>query len=120
MPTPSSASGERHRDFYFFYGARTRNDLFYLDRFAGIAADNPKFTFVPVLSHAADDSGWDGERGFVHEAVGAHLRRLGLGEDADVYACGPSPMIDALNPVLQMNDIDSERIYFDRFTPAST
>ena len=112
------ASGEE-RPVYFFYGARTRNDLFYLDRFSRIATDNPRFTFVPVLSHAGEDSTWDGEKGFVHEVVGAHLRRLGLGEDVDVYACGPAPMIEALTPVLQMNDVDSERTFFDKFTPAS-
>ncbi|MDQ0475090.1 2Fe-2S iron-sulfur cluster-binding protein [Labrys wisconsinensis] len=112
------ASGE-DRPVYFFYGARTQGDLFYLDRFAGIAADNPRFTFVPVLSHAGEDATWDGEKGFVHEVVGAHLRRLGLGEDVDVYACGPAPMIEALTPVLQMNDVDTERTFFDKFTPAS-
>jgi propane monooxygenase reductase subunit len=77
------ASGEE-RPLWFFYGARTRNDLFYLDRFAEIAARTSHFTFVPVLSHAADDGQWGGEKGFVHEVVGAHLRRLGLGEDVDV------------------------------------
>ncbi|MDQ0391922.1 FAD-binding oxidoreductase [Labrys monachus] len=111
------ASGEQ-RPVYFFYGARTRNDLFYLDRLAEIAAQNPDFTFVPVLSHAGDDGDWQGEKGFVHEVVGAHLRRLGLGEDVDVYACGPAPMIEALTPVLNMNDVEAERTFFDKFTPA--
>jgi propane monooxygenase reductase subunit len=113
------ASGEE-RPLWFFYGARTRNDLFYLDRFAEIAARTSHFTFVPVLSHAADDGQWGGEKGFVHEVVGAHLRRLGLGEDVDVYACGPAPMIEALTPVLQMNDIETERTFFDKFTPAGS
>jgi propane monooxygenase reductase subunit len=111
-------SGEG-RPIYFFYGARTRNDLFYLDEFEEIAANNPEFTFIPVLSHASDDNAWEGEKGFVHEAVGAHLRRSDLGEEVDVYACGPSPMIEALTPVLQINGIDSDRIFFDKFTPAS-
>lgn len=112
------ASGE-DRPVYFFYGARTRNDLFYLDEFARISSETRNFTFVPVLSHAADDAEWEGERGFVHEVVGAHLRRLGLGEAVDVYACGPAPMIEALTPVLHMNNIESDRVYFDKFTPAS-
>jgi propane monooxygenase reductase subunit len=107
------------RPVHFFYGARTRNDLFYLDRFAELAAEHPEFTFVPVLSHAADDTAWDGAKGFVHEAVEAHLRDAGYGEDVDVYACGPSPMIEALTPVLHMNDVASDRIFFDKFTPAS-
>jgi propane monooxygenase reductase subunit len=111
-------SGE-DRPVYFFYGARTRNDLFYLDEFARMASEIERFTFVPVLSHAADDTEWDGERGFVHEVVGEHLRRLGLGEAVDVYACGPGPMIEALTPVLFMNDIESDRVFFDKFTPAS-
>ncbi|WP_315766787.1 MULTISPECIES: NADH:ubiquinone reductase (Na(+)-transporting) subunit F [unclassified Bradyrhizobium] len=113
------ASGE-DRKVRFFYGARTRDDLFYLDRFAEIAAAFPGFSFIPVLSHAADDREWRGARGFVHEAVHAHLRGEGGGEDADVYACGPSPMIDALTPVLQMSGVDPERIFFDKFTPANT
>ncbi|MGJ4943929.1 FAD-binding oxidoreductase [Bradyrhizobium sp. HKCCYLS1011] len=113
------ASGE-DRQVCFFYGARTRNDLFYLDRFAAIAAACPSFSFIPVLSHAADDQAWEGQRGFVHEAVHAHLRSAGGGDDADVYACGPSPMIDALTPVLQISGVDAERIFFDKFTPANT
>lgn len=112
-------SGE-DREVHFFYGARTRKDLFYLDRFADIAAHNPRFHFVPALSSADDDPDWDGERGFVHEVLNAHLRRLELGEEADVYACGPEPMIEALVPVLQMNDIASDRIFFDKFTPAGS
>jgi propane monooxygenase reductase subunit len=112
------SSGEV-RPVHFFYGARTQSDLFYLDRFAEIAANHADFAFVPVLSHAADDAAWSGEKGFVHEVVGAHLRKSGCGGDVDVYACGPSPMIEALTPVLQMNDVDSDRIFFDKFTPAN-
>lgn len=111
------ASGEE-RPVHFFYGARTQTDLFYLDLFAEVARSNPRFTFIPVLSHAPDDAAWQGERGFVHEVVDDHLRRFAYGEDLDVYACGPEPMIEALTPVLQMNDVSSDRIFFDKFTPA--
>lgn len=112
------SSGEV-RPVRFFYGARTQNDLFYLDHFAELAAKHPEFTFVPVLSHAADDTAWCGAKGFVHEAVGEHLRGADYREDVDVYACGPSPMIEALTPVLQMSDVELDRIFFDKFTPAN-
>jgi propane monooxygenase reductase component len=112
------ASGEQ-RPVYFFYGARTQQDLFHLDRIAAITEAHPEVTFIPVLSHAADDPSWRGERGFVHERVGAKLKELGLGGAGDVYACGPPPMIDALNPVLFMHDFELERIFFDKFTPSS-
>lgn len=112
------ASGER-RPVYFFYGARTRRDLFYLERIAALTGRHPEIAFVPVLSHVADGDAWDGERGFVHERVAAKLRELGLHGAGDVYACGPPPMIDALNPVLFMNGFEIERIFFDKFTPSS-
>ena len=112
------ASGEQ-RDVYFFYGARTRGDLFYLEKIDQLVAANSDLTFVPVLSEAADDADWTGEKGFVHEVVDAHLKRLDLDGEGDVYACGPPPMIDALMPVLFMNDFDTDRTFFDKFTPSN-
>jgi propane monooxygenase reductase subunit len=112
------ASGE-DRPVHFFYGARTRRDLFYVEEIAAIVAEHPTVTFVPVLSHADDDASWDGARGFVHEVVGSELRRLGIETDGDAYACGPPPMIDALQPVLFMQDFDPDRTHFDKFTPST-
>lgn len=112
-------ASDEQRDVYFFYGARTRDDLFYLEEIEQLAAVNPSFTFIPVLSEARDDAEWMGEKGFVHEAVDAHLKRLDLDGEGDVYACGPPPMIDALVPVLFMNDFDTDRTFFDRFTPSN-
>ena len=113
------ASGE-DRPVYFFYGARTRADLFHLDRIDALLAANPAVTFIPVLSHADDDAAWTGARGFVHQAVDAKLKELAVDGAGDVYACGPPPMIDALEPVLFMNGFEQERIHFDRFTTSSS
>jgi propane monooxygenase reductase component len=112
------ASGEQ-RPIRFFYGARTRADLFYLPELAAVAAKLSDFEFIPALSHAADDDEWRGETGFVHEAVLRHLREEKPSGAIDAYACGPTPMIDALLPVLQMNGVEPDHIYFDKFTPAT-
>jgi propane monooxygenase reductase subunit len=112
------ASGER-RPVHFFYGARTQADLFYLDRLKEIMAAHGDVHFVPALSHANDDATWSGARGFVHEVVKSTLKDLGIEGAGDVYACGPPPMIDALSPVLFMQDFDPDRVFFDRFTPSS-
>lgn len=111
-------SGEK-RDVYFFYGARTPGDLFYLDRIAELAGRHPELNFIPVLSHVNGEA-WDGERGFVHQSVDAKLKQLAVDGQGDVYACGPPPMIDALQPVLFMNGFENERIFFDRFTTSSS
>ncbi|MGJ4859831.1 NADH:ubiquinone reductase (Na(+)-transporting) subunit F [Labrys sp. La1] len=112
------ASGEQ-RPVYFFYGARTQDDLFHLDRISALVERYPEVQFIPVLSHAGEDGAWLGERGFVHESVGAKLRELAIDGQGDVYACGPPPMIDALQPVLFMNGFEVEHIFFDKFTTSS-
>ena len=108
-------SGET-RPIRFFYGARTKADLFLLDEFAQFGSKLADFKFIPALSDPAPGDDWAGERGFIHEVVARHLREEKLGPDADAYSCGPPPMIDAVLPVLQMAGVEPSRIYFDKFT----
>ncbi len=110
-------SGEK-RAVRFFYGARTRRDLFYLDRFAEMETELEDFRFIPALSHAGPEEDWTGESGFIHEVVKRMLGAEGLDGEIDAYSCGPPPMIDAVLPVLQMAGVEPERIYFDKFTQA--
>jgi propane monooxygenase reductase subunit len=112
------ASGEQ-RPIRFFYGARTRADLFYLPELAAIGGQLSDFEFIPALSHAAEGDDWQGENGFIHEVVARHLNSQRLSGAIDAYACGPTPMIDALLPVLQMNGVEPDHIFFDKFTPAT-
>ena len=112
-------SGEQ-RPIRFFYGARTRKDLFFLDEFAAVAAQLTDFEFIPVLSQATPDDAWQGETGFVHEAVDRILRTQGLAGEIDAYTCGPPPMIDAVLPVLQGLGVALDCTHVDKFTPAST
>lgn len=114
-----AASGE-DRPVRFFYGARTRRDLFGLDIFARLEAEMPDFRFIPALSEPEDGDAWDGETGLIHEVLRRHLADIDDVEEADAYSCGPPPMIDAALPVLQVAGVDPERIYFDKFTPATS
>lgn len=111
-------SGEQ-RPIRFFYGARTRSDLFFLEKFAAISASLADFEFIPVLSQPTVEDAWTGETGFVHEALERilHMQKL-LGE-VDAYTCGPPPMIDAVLPVLQRLGVALDHTHVDRFTPAS-
>lgn len=113
------ASGEQ-RPIRFFYGARTRKDLFFLQQFAAVAENLDDFEFIPVLSQATPQCAWSGETGFVHEAVERTLRAQALAGEIDAYTCGPPPMIDAVLPVLQRAGVALDHTHVDRFTPAST
>ncbi|ACB96953.1 NADH:ubiquinone reductase (Na(+)-transporting) subunit F [Beijerinckia indica] len=107
------------RKIRLFYGARTQADLFWTERFEALAKQLPDFRFVPALSAADDDAQWSGERGFIHEVLQRSLQSEDLADGADAYACGPAPLIDAAIPVLQVAGVEPERIYFDKFTPAT-
>jgi propane monooxygenase reductase component len=108
-------SGEQ-RSIRFFYGARSRADLFYLDEIAAIASKLADFKFIPALSAAAEGDAWTGERGFIHEVVARQLREEKLAGEIDAYACGPPVMIDAVLPILQMAGVEPMNIHFDKFT----
>jgi propane monooxygenase reductase subunit len=112
------ARAER-RPVRFFYGARARRDLFLLDEFAALSANLPDFRFIPALSHAEPADAWSGETGFIHEVVARTLRAENMPGEIDAYSCGPPPMIDAVLPVLRVAGVEPERIYFDKFTPAT-
>jgi propane monooxygenase reductase subunit len=109
---------QEQRPVRFFYGARTRQDLFMLNRIEKLGSCLDDFVFVPVLSGPEIEADWRGETGFVHEVVHRHLQSEGLKGDPDAYSCGPPPMIDALLPVLQMGGVEPENIHFDKFTAA--
>ena len=99
----------------YFYGARTRKDLFYLDRLQQLEERLPGFRFVPALSMATPEDEWDGETGLITEVL---ERNLEAGQtQMQAYLCGPPPMIDAAIPVLVRKGIGEDRIFFDKFTP---
>lgn len=111
-------SGEQ-RPIRFFYGARTRKDLFFLEEFAAVANKLTDFEFIPVLSQATAEDAWRGETGFVHEAVERLMRAQALPGETCAYTCGPPPMVDAVLPMLQRLGVALDRTHVDKFTPAS-
>jgi len=99
----------------YFYGARTRKDLFYLDHLHQLEQQLPNFRFIPALSMALAEDEWDGETGLITEVLDRHLAEDQIHTQA--YLCGPPPMIDAAIPVLISKGISEDRIFFDKFTP---
>ena len=99
------------------YGQRSRDELYYHDEFAALAARHPHFTYVPALSHEPDGTGWTGARGFVHEAAKAHFGNDFRGHKA--YLCGPPAMIDACITTLMQGRLFERDIYTEKFISAA-
>ena len=114
------------RKVSFWYGGRSKRELFYLDHFREIEKQFPNFTFHVVLSEPLPEDNWkekkdldddgDGFTGFVHQAVIDHyLKKHDAPEDIEFYFCGPPLMNQA---VLKMCDdwgVPPENVAFDDF-----
>jgi propane monooxygenase reductase subunit len=97
----------------YYYGARTRADLFHLEQLERLAERLPDFRFVPALSDSAEGDGWDGETGLITDVVDRLEDDLA---DVDAYLCGPPPMVDAAIALLERSGTAEAHIYFDKFT----
>jgi propane monooxygenase reductase subunit len=102
------------RNATFYYGARTKKDLFYLDEIQELGEQLPgEFKFVPALSEPEDDDEWDGETGLVTDVINDLEDDL---SEMEAYMAGPPPMIDAALPVLMGKGVEGGKIYYDKFT----
>ena len=115
------------RKVTYWYGGRSKRELFYLDDFKQIEEEFPNFKFFVVLSEPTEEDNWkekkdmddaegDGFTGFVHQAViDQYLKKHEAPEDIEFYFCGPPLMNKA---VLQMCDdwgVPPENVAFDDF-----
>jgi propane monooxygenase reductase subunit len=106
------------RSVTFFYGARTKRDLFDLDELFGFAKLLPCFRFVPALSEAAPIDAWKGATGLITDVL---AREVPDAQGMEAYLCGPSAMIDAAIDVLGRLGVSERDIHYDKFvTKAET
>jgi Na+-transporting NADH:ubiquinone oxidoreductase subunit F len=100
------------RTIYYFFGARSKKDLFLVEEMRELETKLPHFTFLPALSDPAPEDNWDGETGLITDVVDRHITS---GEDKEAYLCGSPGMIDAVVNVLIKKGIPEELIYYDKF-----
>jgi propane monooxygenase reductase subunit len=110
----SMAEKGTERAATFYYGARTKDDLFALEELERLEGELPDFKFVPALSEDEEGGDWEGEAGLITDVVD-RLEDDDLTE-VDAYLCGPPPMVDAAIALLERRGVPEAHIYFDRFT----
>ncbi len=100
----------------YYYGARTKADLCYLEELGSLEQRLAGFRFVPALSEAADEEDWSGETGFITDVVD---RLEGDLSGRDAYVCGPPPMVEAAMTLLEQHGVPTEHIFYDKFTTSA-
>ena len=115
------------RKVTYWYGGRSKRELFYLDHFQQLQDEFANFKFYLALSEPLEEDNWklkkdindeagDGFKGFIHQVViDNYLNHHESPEDIELYFCGPPLMNQAVQKMGEDFGIPDEHIRFDDF-----
>lgn len=107
---------ESTRPMSFWYGARSKAELLYVDELDALAASHDRFNWTIALSDPQPSDDWTGPVGFVHQvALERYLRDHPAPEACEYYLCGPPLMIRAVLQMLDELGVDKDHIFNDDF-----
>ena len=105
-----------HRKVSYWYGARSRQEIFYADYFETLAHQHPNFIFHLALSSPLPEDNWTGPTGFIHDVVlNQYLREHPNPAAVEFYLCGPPQMIKACTKMFADLGVTPQQIAFDEF-----
>ena len=100
------------RKVTYFFGARYKKDLFYVEELLDLQRQYPNFRYVPALTKPKPEDNWSGETGRITTVI---ERLIGSAADFEAYLCGPPPMIDDAIKILIRKGIDEHSVFYDKF-----
>jgi MocE subfamily Rieske [2Fe-2S] domain protein len=104
------------RRISYWYGARSRQEIFYDDYLQSLANTHHNFSFHVALSAPQPEDNWQGHVGFIHEVVlDQYLRNHAHPESLEYYLCGPPMMIKACTRMLAALEVPTNQIAYDEF-----
>jgi Na+-transporting NADH:ubiquinone oxidoreductase subunit F len=104
------------RKITYWYGARSKREIFYQDDFDRLAAEFPNFEWHVALSDPLPDDNWDGYTGFIHNVLKEnYLKGHTAPEDCEYYMCGPPVMSSAVITMLEDLGVEKDNILLDDF-----
>ena len=104
------------RKITYWYGARSKKEIFYEEDFRKLEREFPNFTFNIALSEPQPEDNWTGMVGFIHQVIhDEYLSKHDAPEDVEYYMCGPGPMAKAVEKMLWDLGVPREMLMFDDF-----
>jgi Na+-transporting NADH:ubiquinone oxidoreductase subunit F len=101
-----------NRQATFFFGARTREDLFEMDTLMALESEMPNLEVITCLSRPTEQCHWDGDVGRVTDLIKKYLKDA---ENSEAYLCGSPKMIDSVIPLLAEKGLPENLIFYDKF-----
>lgn len=104
------------RKMSFWYGARSKREMFYVDDFDTLQAENDNFEWHVALSDPMEEDNWTGHTGFIHNVLRDNLLKdHAAPEDCEYYMCGPPMMNSAVINMLEDLGVERDNIFLDDF-----
>lgn len=104
------------RKMTFWYGARSKREMFYVEDFDMLAKENDNFEWHVALSDPLPDDNWTGYTGFIHNVLFEEfIKNHPAPEDCEFYMCGPPIMNSSVINMLLENGVEPENIFLDDF-----
>lgn len=104
------------RKISFWYGARSKREMFYVEDYDGLAKEFDNFEWHVALSDPQPEDNWTGYTGFIHNVLyEEYLKDHPAPEDCEFYMCGPPVMNDAVIKMLKSLGVEDENIMLDNF-----
>lgn len=104
------------RKISFWYGARSLREMFYVEDYDQLAAENDNFDWHVALSDPQPEDSWDGLTGFIHNVLyEQYLKNHPAPEDCEYYMCGPPMMNAAVIKMLTDLGVEPDNILLDDF-----
>jgi len=105
------------RKITFWYGARSKKEMFYVEDFDRLAAEHANFNWHVALSEPQPEDNWTGYTGFIHNVVlEQQLKNHPAPEDCEYYMCGPPIMNASCIKMLKSLGVEDENIALDEFS----
>ncbi len=100
----------------FWYGARSKREMFYHEDFEKIDKVFPNFNFHVALSDPKPEDEWKGLTGFIHSVLYQnYLKEHKDPTEIEYYLCGPPLMIDSVLAMLDSLGVEPNMIHYDKF-----
>ena len=104
------------RKVTFWYGARSKREMFYTEDFDKIQAENENFKWNCALSDPLPEDNWTGSVGFIHQILhDQYLKDHPNPEDCEFYVCGPPMMNECVINMLVDLGVERDDIMLDDF-----
>ncbi|NDV58538.1 NADH:ubiquinone reductase (Na(+)-transporting) subunit F [Bacteroides sp. 519] len=104
------------RKISYWYGARSKAEIFYEEDFRELEKEFPNFSFHIALSEPLPEDNWTGPVGFIHNVIlNNYLKDHDAPEDIEYYMCGPGPMAKAVEKMLYDLGVPRNMLMFDDF-----